>query len=225
MPAGESSDFDILRVGSCRSITRAPAGRTVAFGHDEGVAVAAVEADGEVAGELDVLALVVADRHLVGVVEEDVGGHERRVGEQAAGDEPAAALLGLRRLVLELGHAPQLADRRGALHQPGQLAVLVHVALDEHDRHGGIDADGQERRGQAERSRPAAAPGPGARSGRGGRPRSRRPRGPGRRPSGAGRPGSCPGSRPRSVSCQRRRGPCGPIVGARTSAADVRWHA
>ena len=28
----------------------------------------------DVAGELEVLALVVADRHLVGVVEEDVGG-------------------------------------------------------------------------------------------------------------------------------------------------------
>ena len=45
------------------------------LGHDEGLAVAAVEADGEVAGELEVLPLVVADGDLVGVVEEDVGRH------------------------------------------------------------------------------------------------------------------------------------------------------
>ena len=45
------------------------------LGHDERVAVAAVEALGDVAGQLEVLALVVAHRHPVGVVEEDVGGH------------------------------------------------------------------------------------------------------------------------------------------------------
>ena len=57
------------------------------LGHDERVAVAGVEPDGEVAGELDVLALVVAHGHPVGVVEEDVGRLQRRVGEQAGGDE------------------------------------------------------------------------------------------------------------------------------------------
>ena len=48
---------------------RAPTGGNVAFGHDERVAEAVVEPDRDVAGELDVLALVVADRDLVGVVE------------------------------------------------------------------------------------------------------------------------------------------------------------
>ena len=62
---------------------RAPTGGIVAFGHHERVAEAVVEADRDVAGELDVLALVVADGHLVGVVEEDVGGHQHRVVEQA----------------------------------------------------------------------------------------------------------------------------------------------
>ena len=76
------------------------------LGHDERVAVAAVEALGDVAGQLEVLALVVADRHLVGVVEEDVGGLERRVGEQ-----PGRHELGPVGLVLELRHAPQLAER------------------------------------------------------------------------------------------------------------------
>ena len=47
---------------------------------------------GDVAGDLDVLALVVADRHLLVVVEQDVGGLQRRVGEQPAGDEQVLAL-------------------------------------------------------------------------------------------------------------------------------------
>jgi hypothetical protein len=42
--------------------------------YHERVAVASVEADGEVAGELDVLALVLSHRNEVGVVEKDVGG-------------------------------------------------------------------------------------------------------------------------------------------------------
>ena len=35
-----------------------------------------IEPLGDVAGDLDVLALVIADRHLVGVVQEDVGSLE-----------------------------------------------------------------------------------------------------------------------------------------------------
>ena len=113
------------------------------LGHDERVAVAAVEALGDVAGELEVLALVVAHRHLVGVVQEDVGRLQRRVGEQPGGDEVLP--LGL---VLELRHAPQLPEAGDALQDPGQLGVLGHVALDEQ----GADAPGRARR--------PAAPGP-----------------------------------------------------------------
>ena len=49
-------------------------------------AVAVVEAHGQVPGELEVLALVVADRHPLGVVEEDVGALQHRVGEQPGPD-------------------------------------------------------------------------------------------------------------------------------------------
>ena len=56
------------RSGLCRSMTRAPALRDGGLGHHEGLAVAAVEALGDVAGELEVLALVVAHRDPVGVV-------------------------------------------------------------------------------------------------------------------------------------------------------------
>jgi hypothetical protein len=54
-----------------------------------------VEADRDVAGDLDVLALVVADRHLLGVVEQDVGRLQRRVGEQPGRDERPSRLADL----------------------------------------------------------------------------------------------------------------------------------
>src|ERR1700712_3822370 len=60
------------------------------LGDDEDVlAEARVEALGRVAHELEVLALVLADRHLVGAVGEHVGGLEDRVEEQARGGELA----------------------------------------------------------------------------------------------------------------------------------------
>ena len=74
------------------------------------------------------LALVVADGDEVGVVEEDIGGHEDRVGEEA---DPGRLFATFGRLVLELGHAVQLTHAGGALEQPGQLGVLVDMALDE----------------------------------------------------------------------------------------------
>ena len=48
----------------------------------EGVAEARVESGGEVAGELEVLALVFANRHCLWLVKQDVGGLKDRVGEE-----------------------------------------------------------------------------------------------------------------------------------------------
>ena len=69
-------------------MTRAAVPRDGGLGDDEGLAVAVVEAHGQLTGELEVLALVVADGHGVGVVEEDVGRHEDGVGEQARPGPP-----------------------------------------------------------------------------------------------------------------------------------------
>src|ERR1017187_9207891 len=96
--------------------------------HLESGAIAGVPALGQVSGELEVLALVVADGDEVGLVEQDVGRHEDRVGEQA---EPGRLLAVFARLVLELGHPGQLAHAGGALEQPGQLGMLMDMALDE----------------------------------------------------------------------------------------------
>jgi hypothetical protein len=52
-----------------------------------------VEPLGDVAGDLQVLLLVLPDRDDVGVVEQDVGGLEDRVGEQAVlGGQPCWTL-------------------------------------------------------------------------------------------------------------------------------------
>ena len=72
------------------------------------------------------LALVVADRDPGRPVEQDVRGHQHRVGVQRhAGPRAAPALL------LELDHPVQLAGVAGALEQVGQLGVRRDAALHE----------------------------------------------------------------------------------------------
>ena len=150
VPCGESADFDILAVGSWKSMTRAPpsAGGMSASGTTNVSRESRVEAHRDVARQLEVLALVVADRHLVGPVQQDVGRHQHRVVEQAGRHEGVPPL---RRLVLELCHAAQLAVRRERVEDPGQLRVLVHLRLREQDRAPGIDAGGQVDGGEIER--------------------------------------------------------------------------
>ena len=104
-----------------------------------------VEAHRHIAGDLDVLTLVLADRYLIGVVQDDVGGLKGWVGEQSSGDEVALAL---GRLVLELRHPAQLAERDRALHHPAQLAVLGDMALHEHRGDVGIEPDSEQHRRQ-----------------------------------------------------------------------------
>ena len=129
MPAADDEDLLIFAVGSCRSVILATPAEDVGGRDGERVPVAVVEPHREVPAELQVLPLVLADRHLVGLVEQDVGGLQHRVAEQ-----PEAGLLGaaLGRLVLELGHPAQLAEPGQAAEHPGQLGVLRHVALHEH---------------------------------------------------------------------------------------------
>ena len=94
-PGVDAVDFDIFDVGSWRSITRAPAVGVTASGTTNVSPKRWLKRIGDVAGDLDVLALVVADGHLVGVVEQDVGGLQRRVGEQPGRDELASRLADL----------------------------------------------------------------------------------------------------------------------------------
>ncbi len=99
-----------------------------------------VELGGDVAGELEMLLLVLADRDMGGEIGEDVGRHQVRIGE-----EPDAGILAiLAGLFLELGHAVQPAHAGDAIEHPGKLGVDVDLALVEDDVGPGIDTGGEE---------------------------------------------------------------------------------
>ena len=107
--------------------------------HHEDVAEAAVEPDGHIACQLEVLALVIADRDPLSVVEDDIGGLQHGIGEQP---DPDRLLAGT--LVLELRHPLQLTHGGSALEQPCHLGVLDHVALDEQGAPIGVEPGGQQ---------------------------------------------------------------------------------
>ncbi len=110
------------------------------FRHGEGGAVQAVEALGDVAGQLQVLLLVRAHGDVVRLVQQDVRGHQAGIGEQA-GVDVVRVFLGF---ILELGHAGELPKLGVAVQNPGQLGVLRHLALDEKDALLQVDAHGQQ---------------------------------------------------------------------------------
>ena len=141
VPWGESADFDILLVGCCRSMIRAPTGGMAASGTTSVSPKRWLNRRARSRAQLEVLALVVAHRDPVGVVGEDVGGHQDRVVEQAH----AHRLLALA-LVLELGHPAQLAHRGDAVEDPGQLGVGRDVALHEEDAPVGVEPGGEQQR-------------------------------------------------------------------------------
>ena len=65
------------------------------------------------------LFLIFADWDLVGVVEEDVGGHESGVGEEADTNKVFAI-----RLVFVLGHTIELADGGDAVENPRSVSMV-----------------------------------------------------------------------------------------------------
>ena len=131
----------IFRLPSRRLMTRAAGAQDEGLdGGEEVGGVVVVELLGDVVGELEVLALVVADGDAGGVVGEDVGGHEVGVDVEAGGDG-FAVLAGL---VLELGHAVEPADAGDAGEDPAEADVGVDGGLVEEDVAGRVDAAGEE---------------------------------------------------------------------------------
>src|SRR5229473_1564353 len=111
--------------------------KNLRLGEREEVAlVAPVEGSGDVAGQLDMLLLVFADRDMRRLVQEDVCRHQHRIAIEA---EPGhLALLG--GLLLELGHPVEPAKRGQAAEQPGELGMGADHALVEDDAALGVDA-------------------------------------------------------------------------------------
>lgn len=116
---------------------------------DERVTESPIETNGDVSCDLDMLPLIVAHGHLLGVVEQDVGGLKRRVGEQSGGDEFGFATGGL---VLELGHSAEFAVADETLHHPSQLVVFRHMGLHEDRGDVRVESDGKEDRRQVQRA-------------------------------------------------------------------------
>ena len=97
-----------------------------------------VEFLGDVARQFQMLLLVLAHRHMRRLVDQDVGGHQHRIGVKP----DAGAFLVLAGFFLELGHAVHPAQPRHAIEDPGQLGMFRHLALVEDGRARGIDAGG-----------------------------------------------------------------------------------
>ncbi|CAM5627191.1 hypothetical protein SANTM175S_01610 [Streptomyces antimycoticus] len=115
-------------------------------GHGEDRSVPLVEPLRQIPGELDMLRLVLADGHLMRAIGEDVGRHQRRIGEQRQSYAPPSRLLP-HGLLLVLDHPPHLAVGGRALHEIGQPHVLIHLALDEERALLGVEPRGQQQRG------------------------------------------------------------------------------
>ncbi len=105
----------------------------------EGLAEELVETLSNVARQLYVLALVVSHRYGVGLVEQDVSGHQNRIVQQPHTDRLALTP----RLALELGHPVQPAERCHAVEDPGKLRVSRHLRLDKDRGAFGVDSGRQ----------------------------------------------------------------------------------
>ena len=73
------------------------------------------------------LLLVTAHRHQIRLIQQDIRRHQSRIGKQARVD--VVGVLG--GLILELGHAAQLAKHGVAVQHPAKLGVGGNVGLNE----------------------------------------------------------------------------------------------
>ena len=94
-----------------------------------------VEAGGNLARQFKVLFLILADRHMGCLVQQDVSSHQDRIGIEA---ERGHFLL-LAGLFLELGHAVEPAHRGQGGEQPGKFGMTGNPALLEDRAMGGVD--------------------------------------------------------------------------------------
>ena len=110
----------------------------MAVGGDRGGEIV-VELLRDVARQLQMLLLIVADRNMGRAIDENVGCHQHRIVVEANG----RILPVLARFLLELGHAVEPAEPRDAIKDPGELRMLRDPALVEDDIGLGIDAAGE----------------------------------------------------------------------------------
>ena len=84
-----------------------------------------IEALGDVAGEFDVLELIFPDRHIIGAIKQNIGGHENWIIENPDIGGKIAVLT----FVFVLSHAESFAHRGVAIQNPSEFGVGWHVRL------------------------------------------------------------------------------------------------
>lgn len=134
-----------------------------------------VEVGGTLAGELEMLGLVLADRDMSGTMDEHIGSLQDRIGEEAELEAGTSLFIRQRHVVLELefalgtrsqkeserggqdktghervhlplGHARQVPNRCRAAQQPHEFGVGGHGGLVEQHASLRVEADGQQGR-------------------------------------------------------------------------------
>jgi hypothetical protein len=90
-----------------------------------------------------VLCLVFANRHEIGLIQQNIGRHQRWVIKKT----DARLCFLLWGFLLELGHALHPAQRDAAIQDPSQLSMSPHVGLNEHCGQFGIYASGKKQPG------------------------------------------------------------------------------
>src|ERR1700733_1241563 len=96
----------------------------------------------DVARQLQMLLLVVADRNMRRPIDENVGGHQHWIVVKS----DRRVLPVLARFLLELGHAVEPAESRDAVEPPGEFSMLGDPALVEDDIGLRVDAAGKKGR-------------------------------------------------------------------------------
>ena len=81
------------------------------------------------------LHLILAHRHEIGAIQQDVGRLQHRIVE-----DPGHDLFLPRRLLLERGLPLEFAKRRERIENPGEFGVLGHLRLHEYGRDSGIQS-------------------------------------------------------------------------------------
>ena len=98
-----------------------------------------VKLGGDIAGQFHMLFLILAHRHMRGVIQQNIGGHQRRISIQAE-----RLLFRIRpRLFLELGHPVHPAQPGDAVENPAQFGMRRYLGLVEQDGFIWVNSGGQ----------------------------------------------------------------------------------